>query len=119
MPDAGGADDADALAGADLEAHVAQHVVLVVVREPDVRRRRCAPAAGAGRATGCAGGCTATGSSSSLKIRSDEAIADCRTLNFSDMSLIGRKKRCEYWRNATSDAERQRAARARGRRRTR
>ena len=35
-------------------------------------------------------------------MRSDEAIADCRTLNFSDMSLIGRKKRCEYWRNATS-----------------
>ena len=43
-----------------------------------------------------------TGSSSSLKMRSDEAIADCRTLNFSDMSLIGRKKRCEYCRNATS-----------------
>ena len=43
-----------------------------------------------------------TGSSSSLKIRSDDAIADCRTLNFSDMSLIGRKNRCEYWRNATS-----------------
>ena len=37
-----------------------------------------------------------------MKIRSDEAIADCSTLNFSDMSLIGRKKRCEYWRNATS-----------------
>ena len=43
-----------------------------------------------------------TGSSSSLKIRSDDAIADCRTLNFSDMSLIGRKKRTAYWRNATS-----------------
>ena len=35
-----------------------------------------------------------TGSSSSLKIRSDEAIAACRMLNFSDMSEIGRKKRC-------------------------
>ncbi len=35
-------------------------------------------------------------------MRSDEAIADCSTLNFSDMSLIGRKKRCEYCRNATS-----------------
>ena len=44
-----------------------------------------------------------TGSSSSLKIRSDEAIAACRMLNFSDMSVIGRKKRCEYSRNATSD----------------
>ena len=43
-----------------------------------------------------------TGVSSSLKMRSDEAIAACRTLNFSDMSLIGRKKRCEYCRNATS-----------------
>ena len=29
-------------------------------------------------------------------------MADCSTLNFSDMSLIGRKKRCEYCRNATS-----------------
>ena len=44
-----------------------------------------------------------TGVSSSLKIRSEEAIAACRMLNFSDMSLIGRKKRCEYSRNATSD----------------
>ncbi len=43
-----------------------------------------------------------TGSSSSLKIRSDDAIADCSTLNFSDMSLIGRKNRCEYCRNAAS-----------------
>ena len=42
------------------------------------------------------------GSSSSEKIRSEDAIAACSTLNFSDMSLIGRKKRCEYWRNATS-----------------
>ena len=30
-------------------------------------------------------------------------MAAWSTLNFSDMSLIGRKKRCEYWRNATSD----------------
>ena len=30
-------------------------------------------------------------------------MADCSMLNFSDMSLIGRKKRCEYWMNATSD----------------
>ena len=36
-------------------------------------------------------------------MRSDDAIAACRTLNFSDMSLIGRKKRCEYRRNATSE----------------
>ena len=36
---AGGADDADALAGCDRERHVAQHVVLVVVREPDVFER--------------------------------------------------------------------------------
>ena len=48
-------------------------------------------------------------------MRSDEAIAACRMLNFSDMSLIGRKNRCEYCRNATSDAERQRALRARQR----
>ena len=36
-------------------------------------------------------------------MRSDDAIAACSTLNFSDMSLIGRKKRCEYCRNATSE----------------
>ena len=41
--------------------------------------------------------------SSRAKIRSDDAIADWRRLNFSEMSLIGRKKRCEYWMNATSD----------------
>ena len=35
-------------------------------------------------------------------MRSDDAIADCRMLNFSDRSLIGLKKRCEYCRNATS-----------------
>src|SRR5207237_1190512 len=63
---------------------------------------RMCPSAGAGRRVGCAGGAIAIGSSSSLKIRSDDAIADCRTLNFSDMSLIGRKKRCEYWMKATS-----------------
>jgi hypothetical protein len=44
-----------------------------------------------------------TGSSISLKMRSDDAIAAWRMLNFSDMSEIGRKKRCEYSRKATSD----------------
>ena len=34
-------------------------------------------------------------------MRSDEAIAACSTLNFSDMSLMGLKKRCAYCRNAT------------------
>ena len=56
------------------------------------------PAAGAGRRASIS-----TGVSSSAKIRSDDAMAPCRTLNFSDMSLIGRKKRCEYCRNATSE----------------
>ena len=60
------------------------------------------PSASAGRRIGFAGDSIATGSSSSLKIRSDDAMADCRTLNFSDMSLIGRKNLTEYWRNATS-----------------
>ena len=36
-------------------------------------------------------------------MRSDDAIAAWRMLNFSDMSEIGRKKRCEYSRNATSE----------------
>ena len=44
-----------------------------------------------------------TGVSSSVKMRSDDAIAPCSTLNFSDRSLIGRKNRCEYCRKATSD----------------
>jgi len=43
-----------------------------------------------------------TGSSRSPKIRSEDAIADCSTLNFSDMSLMGRKNRCEYCTKATS-----------------
>ena len=38
-----------------------------------------------------------------MKIRSDEAIAPWRMLNFSERSLIGRKNRCAYCRNATSD----------------
>ena len=42
-----------------------------------------------------------TGVSSSVKIRSDDAIAACSRLNFSDMSLIGRKKRCACCRKAT------------------
>ena len=53
------------------------------------------------RFTGRSGVFTSSGSSSSLKMRSEEAIADCSTLNLSDMSLIGRKKRCEYCRKAT------------------
>ena len=50
----------------------------------------------------------ATGSSSSLKMRSDEAIAAWRTLNFSDMSLMGRKKRTRL-EERDERAERQRA----------
>ena len=41
--------------------------------------------------------------SSRPKIRSDDAMAACRMLNFSDRSLMGRKKRCEYWMNATRE----------------
>ena len=52
---------------------------------------------------GSAGVWISTGVSINAKIRSEEAMAACSTLNFSDMSLIGRKKRCEYSRNATSD----------------
>ena len=62
-----------------------------------------APEPGEGRKPATAGDSICTGVSSSAKMRSDEAIAPCRMLNFSDMSLIGRKKRCAYMRNATSD----------------
>src|SRR5882672_1742710 len=54
-------------------------------------------------ALGASGDWISTGVSSSAKIRSDEAIAPCSTLNFSDMSLIGLKKRDEYCRKATSE----------------
>ena len=43
-----------------------------------------------GQGAGEDGLVTATGVSSSVKMRSEEAMADCSTLNFSDMSLIGR-----------------------------
>src|SRR5581483_6389744 len=48
------------------------------------------------------GDTTSTGASSSLKIRSLAAIADCRMLYFSLKSMIGRKKRMAYWVNAIS-----------------
>ena len=114
---AGRPDDADALSGFDRERHVAQHVVLVVVREPDVvegdvgvgwvrRVRRVRPGAvGAwvhltrpAHSTApvhprtCAPAppspahLIAWSVSSSWKIRSDDAIAPCRMLNFSDRS---------------------------------
>ena len=50
-----------------------------------------------------------TGVSSSAKIRSDEAIAPCSMLNFSDRSLIGRKKRCEYLQERDECSQRQRS----------
>jgi hypothetical protein len=61
------------------------------------------PGAPAGRGTVRSGAWISTGVSSRWKMRSDEAIAAWSRLNFSDMSLIGRKKRCEYSRNATSE----------------
>ena len=77
----------------DHERDVAQDEVLAVVREPDVVEDDSR--SGALR-TRCIGGCCrpaahvgeliATGVSSSWKIRSDEAIAPCRMLNFSERS---------------------------------
>src|SRR5579862_2138262 len=51
---------------------------------------------------GAAGETTAIEISSSLKIRSLAAIADCRMLYFSLKSMIGRKNRIEYWIKAIS-----------------
>ena len=56
----------------------------------------------AGSGAGPGGEVISTGVSSSPKMRSDDAIADCRMLNFSDRSLMGLKKRWEYCRHATS-----------------
>ena len=99
----GGADDADALAGRDLERDVAEDpVARRCVGEPHVLEDDVAARAGRPRAAAAAGEAIVTGVSSSVKMRSDEAIAACSRLNFSDMSLIGRKKRCAYCRKATS-----------------
>ena len=51
---------------------------------------------------GVAGETISAGVSSSLKMRSLDAIADCRMLYFSLRSWMGRKKRCAYCMNATS-----------------
>ena len=63
------------------------------------RRRRLAASDVRIRTTGrrppSSGDSIVTGVSSSLKMRSEDAIAAWRMLNFSDMSLIGRKKRRE------------------------
>ena len=48
------------------------------------------PRTGRAGTTGLGEEVTATGVSRSVKIRSEEAMAACSTLNFSDMSLIGR-----------------------------
>ena len=61
--------------------------------------RRAAGMAG----TAASGDLISTGVSSRPKMRSDDAIADCMTLNFSDRSLIGRKNCCAYPMNATSE----------------
>ena len=46
-------------------------------------------------------------------------MAACSTLNFSDMSLIGRKKRCDVEEKRDQRAQRQRALHHAERRRTR
>src|SRR3982074_57368 len=57
---------------------------------------------GAERGKGNSVGGTGSGSSSNLKMRSQAAMADCKILNFSLKSWIGRKKRCAYCINVTS-----------------
>ena len=73
----------DGLAGLDAKAHIAQNPVLVLVGEPDAGRIRWrrAPAEkplARSRRRECW-----TGVSSSLKTRSEAAMADCRMLYFS------------------------------------
>ena len=53
-------------------------------------------------ARGAAGLTTRGSVSRRRKIRSEEAMAACRMLNFSERSEIGRQKRSEYWMKATS-----------------
>ena len=85
---AGVADNRERLARLDAEGNIAQHPVFVlwiraaVIGEPDIaefdfaaRRRQCVRVS--------RGETIVTGSSSSLKMRSEAAMADCRMLNFS------------------------------------
>src|SRR5712692_6210022 len=96
------AEDAEDKSGLALLSSVSSVVESSSLYANQTSSKTMCPGAGDGRGVGRAGDSIATGSSSSLKIRSEEAIADCRTLNFSDMSLMGRKNRCEYWMKATS-----------------
>jgi hypothetical protein len=52
--------------------------------------------------TGCAGFTISGAVSSSLKMRSQAAMAACRMLYLSLRSWMGRQKRCEYWMNMAS-----------------
>ncbi len=97
---AGVADDGDGLAGGDAEGDIAEDPVVfggfgfVGVAEPDVAEFDFA--ARGFEADGVGGRDAGAGSSRSLKMRSEAAMADCRMLNFSLRSWIGRKKRVAY-----------------------
>ena len=87
--------------GSMREAHVPQHPVLVLVGEPDVVELD-ARGARRGRGRGRGAAIARLGVSSSLKMRSEDAMADCRMLYFSLRSWMGRKKRSPYWKKATT-----------------
>ncbi len=89
--------------GSTVEGHVAQHVIVVLVGEPDAVELDVPGRGGVGGGAAPRAASISTGVSSSAKMRSEEAMAACRMLNFSERSLIGRKNRCEYCRKATSD----------------
>ncbi len=89
------------LARTDLEVQVFEHPVLVLIREPYVLEANRARSL-AVRAAGAGGDATVTSVSRSLKIRSEDAMAPWRMLNFSERSLMGRKNFSEYWMKATS-----------------
>ena len=80
----------------------------LVISEPDVVKFD-ARAVLAGREAVDGGETTAGWVSSSLKTRSEAAIADCRMLYFSLRSWIGRKKRMSVLKKGHQHAQRQRA----------
>ena len=81
---------------------VAQHPVLARRRRTRRRRNSILPSMSRQGRAAPSTSVTSSGSSRTPKMRSHDAIACCRVVKRSDRSRIGQKKRCMYWRNATS-----------------
>ena len=110
-------------AGLDLERHVLQHVVRRRCRRTDTcSNPSMCPAAPAGLSIGVTGAgrpLHGRALAISLKTRSEAAMAACRMLNFSDMSLMGLEESRGVLEKRHERAQRQRVRRSRALPRTR